>query len=158
MHPRRSCFELAVKRGLARSARARIHADVDTLLAELAEQATRRATGLLAAAQRARHLAIGSAAVQEAAQRGEVSLMVVAGDAAAAAHLGEVLKAQEEGRAIVWTDKATLGAIFGRGEVGVVAVTDDGIASALRRATAAVSPGNASTAPGDHGDGRIEQD
>jgi hypothetical protein len=46
------------------------------------------------------------------------------------------MRARARGRAVAWSTKQALGALFNRGEVGVLAIADHGIAQALERAIA----------------------
>jgi len=136
VHARHHCLDAAVNKGLGRSAKGRVVTDVASLTQQISAQAERRAGSLLGAAQRAGKLAIGAVAVGEAFAAQVVSLLLVATDAAAAAKLPAVQQAQGLGLAMAWGDKVALGAAVHRGEVGVIAVCDDGIASALRQAIA----------------------
>lgn len=112
----------------------------ESLAGAIARAMDRRVEGLLASAARARKLALGADAVTGAAQRDEAKLVVVACDAAAAAELGEVRRAVAEGRAVAWGTKARLArAVDPRAAertdgVGVVAVTSQEIATAMRAA------------------------
>jgi uncharacterized protein len=136
VHTRRSCLEAAVKKGLGRAARGPVAVDLDRLCQEIAGQADRRVAGLLTAAWRAGRAALGTSALREAWREGRAELVIVAVDAAAAGDLGEVGAAFREGKALAWGDKVTLGALAGRGEIGVLGVLDEGIAAAVRHAAA----------------------
>ena len=133
VHARQSCVQSAARKGLPRAAKAKVRVDYQTLAAQIAAQADRRASALVGSAWRARRLAAGADAVRAATTTGQ-PLLLVARDAAAAAKLSQVKQAQEDGRAVAWGTKSQLGALLGRGEVGVVAIEDDGIAEALRHA------------------------
>jgi predicted RNA-binding protein YlxR (DUF448 family)/ribosomal protein L30E len=137
VHPTRACLESAVRRGgFARALKRAVPCTVDELASLAAAQFERRAASLIVAARRAGALVVGTDAVREAMREATVAALVVASDAAgrraelegAAARLGK--------RCVVHGTKASLGRLLGRDEVGVVAVLDVGIASALARAAA----------------------
>ena len=134
VHARLDCLAAAARKGLSRAAKAAVTVDVESLAAQLRAQADHRIVGLLGAAKRARKLAIGADAVREAAAGAPLPTILVASDAAASLRLTEVRRAQADGRAVAWGDKERLGNALGRGEVGVLAVCDAGIAAALRQA------------------------
>jgi ribosomal protein L7Ae-like RNA K-turn-binding protein len=134
VHPNGTCLAQALTKGFARS----FHTGIATSLAELEERirgaACRRVEGLVSAARRAKALAIGATAVEEAWQRGEVAAVVVATDARSAAETRAVIEAVQAGKALGWGTKDWLGRATGREEVAVVAVTDAGFAQALSTA------------------------
>lgn len=132
VHARAKCFAQASAKGLARSAKAKVMAEPERLQRELLEQAQRRVRSLLSTAARTGHAVVGSEAVRDAVRREEAVLLIVAMDAAAAAKHREVELAMESGFAILHGSKKLLGEALGRGEVGVIAVKDDGMAAALR--------------------------
>jgi predicted RNA-binding protein YlxR (DUF448 family) len=156
VHPRASCLASAVVRGLPRAAKSSVHlAESDAasgapsdgparlsaaaLAQAIVTAVDRRIHGLLISAARCRALALGADAAAGAGKRGEAKLIVVAWDASAAAELGEVRRAVSEGRAVAWGTKLTLASAIGRADrrttgVGVVAVTSDHLAAALRAA------------------------
>lgn len=145
VHPRPKCLEQACKSGLARSLRTAMSVDPKALALDIAGALERRAIGLLQAAKRAKKIAIGADATVEALMAAPDAVVVVATDAAHAANLGPVQIAVQEGRAVAWLDKATLGALFNRAEVAVCAVTDERIGVELAHACharAAVSGGS----------------
>lgn len=132
MHASPVCLEKGASRGLARSFRAKVRATPEALAAAIVEAADRRVTGLLAAAFRSKQAAFGADAVTERAAAGEVDLVVVACDAAAAASLPVVQRAVAEGRAVAWGTKSRLGALAGRVEVAVVGIRSAKLAEAIR--------------------------
>jgi predicted RNA-binding protein YlxR (DUF448 family) len=138
VHGRRPCVERAAQRGLARSARGRVSADATTLGAAIATAAERRLTGLLGAAVGSGQAAVGSTAVERALQHGQIALLLVAQDAAAAASSSGVRDALAHGRAMVWGTRRSLGVLCrGEGsEVAVVGVLSESIAVAVRHALA----------------------
>ncbi|MCH2108443.1 MAG: hypothetical protein MK135_03885 [Polyangiaceae bacterium] len=99
---------------------------------ELLMSAARHRVELLLGQARRRSLLVwGADAVSEAWQDKRASLILVAADAAAAAKIGAVRQAVPLGCVKVWGTKAQFGAIFGRPEVGVVAVVDETLAKGL---------------------------
>jgi predicted RNA-binding protein YlxR (DUF448 family) len=138
VHAKRSCIVKAAERGgFARALKRPIDVDATELIEAMAGQLARRIEGLLLAASRQKRLAIGTDAVREAiATAAGPRLLVVASDAMgrraelteAALRLG--------GRCVVFGDKARLGRLFGRDEVGVIAVLDAGLAEEIARAGA----------------------
>jgi predicted RNA-binding protein YlxR (DUF448 family) len=152
VHPTPSCLEKGA-RGLMKSARRAVSVEGEgpsaRVLAKLVEQAfQRRVEGLLVAARRARKIAVGSDATVTSLRSGRGKLVVLAGDAAAAAKIGEVRFEINEGRAVAFGDKLSLGAlvrpaITGKTDdgspadpprVAVLAVEDVRLAAALREA------------------------
>jgi ribosomal protein L7Ae-like RNA K-turn-binding protein len=152
VHPAPSCLEKGA-RGLMKSARRAVSVEGEgpsaRVLAKLVEQAfQRRIEGLLVAARRARKIVVGSDATVTSLRSGRGKLVLLAGDAAAAAKLGEVRFEINEGRAVAFGDKLSLGAlvrpaITGKTDdgspadppsVAVLAVEDVRLAAALREA------------------------
>lgn len=132
VHPTPDCIAKAEKTGFSRVFKRSVTVTT-SLSMQIREAAARRIDGLLSGARRARHVAFGADAVEDMLAKGEASLVVVACDAAAAATGAEVRDAIDQGKAIAYGDKASLGAIFDKSEVGVVAVLDEGLASAIFR-------------------------
>ena len=133
VHPDPACLGKAAPRGLARSFRAPVTTDAAALQAARGRAALRRVSGLVIAARRAKKLAVGGAAVEQALAAGEAALVVVASDARAAAELPGVSGAIASGRAVAFGSKDFLGELIGRSEVGVVAVLDEGLADEIAR-------------------------
>jgi hypothetical protein len=91
----------------------------------------------LSSARRSKNAAVGTTAVKEAAQSGAALLYIVEVDARAAADAPWIERAVAAGRAIAFGNKAELGkTLGGLEEVGVVAILDNGLARAIRRAHA----------------------
>lgn len=157
VHARGACLAHAAGRGLARATKGQARAvslaikeggevmssEPAPLSAEALVQAVeaameRRIAGLLAAAVRARKARVGSDAVTGVWREGDAELVVVATDAAAAADLSAVREAISAGAAVAWGTKLTLAAAVQRQPtqegVAVVAITDAGIAGAVRDA------------------------
>lgn len=143
IHASPRCLENGARRGLSRSFRATVRATPEVLAAAIVQAAERRITGLLVAALRSKQAVLGADAVTEKAALGEVELVVIAHDAAAAAGLPVVMRAVLEGRAIAWGTKSQLGALAGRAEVAVLGIQSAKLAEAMR-ATMAMSSSVAS--------------
>lgn len=140
VHPTRECIEAAASRGgFARTLKTKIDVDARALAGAIAGQYARRIDSLLVAAWRAKKVAIGTEAVRDAMVRGKIAMLVVAEDAAGRRE--ELAQfAERLGRAcVVWGNKASLGGLFGRDEVGVLGVVDEGIAAEIHRAAAHVA-------------------
>lgn len=137
---------LAVREGGAASgssSRAISTTEPSPLSAEALAQAieaamARRIVGLLATAVRMRRAHIGADAVTGAWLAGEAALLIVATDAAAAGAMSAVREAVSAGAAVAWGTRGSLAAALLRGAtpegVAVVAITDEGIAAAVRDA------------------------
>ena len=131
MHASKECAQKALRGGFAKVFKCKVEGTVESLGAQLAIAADRRIEGLLAGARRGKHAISGSDVVRAAYRDGSAALIVVASDAAAAAKLSEVQEAVSQGKAIGWSNKQRLGAIFGRDEVAVCAVLHEGVARAI---------------------------
>ena len=131
LHPRKDCITKAVPRGLSHALKAQVLTDAPTLVERIRAAAERRVEALLQAARRAGKAALGTTAVHEAAAAGSLELCVVAADARAAAETPAVSAAVKRGRAVVFASKTALAALFGREELGVVAILDSGLAEAI---------------------------
>jgi predicted RNA-binding protein YlxR (DUF448 family) len=132
VHPRRACVRSAVLRGgLARALCGVAQVEPESIERMIVQQLEQRALGLLSSAQRTRSLALGSDAVRGALRANRGDLLIRARDsrgrgdelAHAAAALGCATA--------TWGTKASLGDAFGRSELGVLLVTDRGIARAI---------------------------
>lgn len=134
VHPSLACVEKAAKTGFSRIFKTKIVGDAEAIGAQIVDAADRRIEGLLAGAKRARQIATGADLTVEALREGKAALVVVARDAAAAAHLLEVERAIAQGKAIAWSVKSRLGALFARDEIGVCAVLQAGVAEAIASA------------------------
>jgi uncharacterized protein len=134
LHPRKECVERAAPRGLSKSFKQKVKTTSQELASAIASAAERRIVGLLSAAARTRRLAPGSSAALQEIAAGRAQLVIVAADARAAASGAGVQQMIESGRAVAWGNKQTLGAALGRGDTGVVAVLDGGIARAISSA------------------------
>jgi ribosomal protein L7Ae-like RNA K-turn-binding protein len=137
VHPRRRCLDAAVKNGGLRRALkcdASVAVNADDLARWASGQYSRKLDGLLGAAQRSGHAAVGTERARDAIAARRAALIVVASDAseqrqqlmASAERLGQ--------SCLLYGDKASLGRLFGRETVAVVAVTDPNIAEEVQRA------------------------
>jgi predicted RNA-binding protein YlxR (DUF448 family) len=131
VHPTGRCLEDAVRRGFARAAKREVVSSLEEVTAALCEAAEKRVAQLLAVGVRSRKVAVGTTAVAEA----DSKLTLIALDAAAQKEV-DVAKALASGRALAFGTKRSLGEACGRDVVGVVAVTDDALATAVRDAVA----------------------
>ena len=139
MHPTRACIERAVTRGgFARAAKQPVRLNADEIVQALVAFEERRATSLLVAAHRSRKLVQGTDAVREAMRAGGITLLVVAHDAAGRRF--EIEKAAERlGTAcVVFGDKAALGALLRKDEVGVLAFLDAGVSAEFAQSAARI--------------------
>jgi uncharacterized protein len=135
VHPHRACITRAVSGGLARVVQGKLDVDADALCAMAAEQYHRRVDGLLLAGSRTRSLALGTEAVKRAIDNREAAVLVFASDAAGSKD--DLMKVAGELRLDVREHgtKSELGRLFGRDELGVLAILDPGIASEVAIAT-----------------------
>jgi predicted RNA-binding protein YlxR (DUF448 family) len=132
VHPKRACIRsAALKGGLAKALRGVAQVEPESIERMIVEQLEQRALGLLSAAQRRRSLALGSEAVRAALQANRGDLLIRARDSRG--------RGDELARAALalgcatatWGTKASLGDAFSRSELGVLLVTDRGIARAI---------------------------
>lgn len=132
VHPTLECVAKA-ERGLSRSFRRPVSAPQAELAGEVSVALRRRAEALLVTAHRTRKIELGADGVKRMLreQPKRAALVVVAGDAGSVALSDEVRDAVAAGRAIAWTSRSELGALLGRTEVALVAITDERIASAF---------------------------
>jgi predicted RNA-binding protein YlxR (DUF448 family)/ribosomal protein L7Ae-like RNA K-turn-binding protein len=131
VHASIECMQKALRGGFAKVFKSKVEGTVESLGDQLTIAADRRIEGLLAGARRGKIAISGSDVVRAAYSDGTAELIVVACDAAAAAKLSEIQEAVSQGKAIGWSNKQRLGAIFGRDEVAVCAVLHEGVAKAI---------------------------
>jgi len=136
VHPTEECVRNAVPRGVARALRSEVKTTAEELSVQLRAAGTRRALGLIGAAQRAKKAAAGATIACDALTSGQAVLVVVARDARAGAELSAVTAAFERGDGLVVGTKAEFGVALGRPDTGVVAILDQGIGDSLRQAVA----------------------
>jgi len=135
VHARLDCLERAARSGAARSFKTKVTADADELVSRVKLAADRRIEGLLGAARASGKTAAGADAAKAAVADGTAVLLVVAIDGRAAAHEGFVAAAASTGKAIAWGTKERIGRATGRPDTAVVAITDQGLAAAIARAS-----------------------
>jgi ribosomal protein L7Ae-like RNA K-turn-binding protein len=132
VHPTKACIHSAALRGgLARALRGVAEVEAESVERMVVAQFERRAQGLLSSAQRARSLALGADAVRSALKANRGDLLIRAKDSRGR---GEELAraARALGCATAtWGTKASVGDALGRSELGVILVTDRGIARAV---------------------------
>ena len=131
MHASKECVQKALRGGFAKVFKCKVEGTVESLGEQILDAADRRIEGLLAGARRGKLAISGSDVVRAAYREGTAAMIVVASDAAAAAKLSEIQDAVAQGKAIGWSNKQRLGAIFGRDEVAVCAVLHEGVAKAI---------------------------
>jgi predicted RNA-binding protein YlxR (DUF448 family)/ribosomal protein L7Ae-like RNA K-turn-binding protein len=131
MHASKECAQKALRGGFAKVFKCKVEGTVESLAEQILVAADRRIEGLLAGARRGKLAISGSDVVRAAYREGTAAMIVVASDAAAAAKLSEIQDAVAQGKAIGWSNKQRLGAIFGRDEVAVCAVLHEGVAKAI---------------------------
>jgi predicted RNA-binding protein YlxR (DUF448 family)/ribosomal protein L30E len=149
VHPTEACLRKASK-STARSLHADGSEDVESLMLALAKAAQRRAIGLVSAAHRAQHAAIGGDACKEAFLSGKARLTILAVDARAASREAWISTAAEQGTLVAWATKAELGAIVGREELAIMVVTDVGLAQSLLRVMMLMTPVTSRLAKANH--------
>ena len=142
VHPRPACLAKALPRGFSKSMKGAVHTSVADFANALVAQAERRAYSLIGAAFRARKAAAGSTAVRDAFTAGLVKLVLVAGDARAAAETPWVEALVKGGKARAFGSKELLGRVIGRPETGVIAILDEGISIALLHTLAVAELGS----------------
>jgi predicted RNA-binding protein YlxR (DUF448 family) len=132
VHPKKACIRSATLRGgLARALRGVARVEPESIERMVVEQYQQRAMGLFSAAQRSRKLALGGDAVRTALKANKGDLLIRTKDSRGR---GDELArtATALGCATVtWGTKASLGDAFDRSELGVLLVTDRGIAAAI---------------------------
>ena len=131
VHASKECMQKALRGGFAKVFKTKVEGTVESLGEQIVIAADRRIEGLLAGARRGKLAIAGADVVREAYREGNAALVVVASDAAAATKHPEIQEAVAEGKAIAWSNKQRLGAIFGRDETAVCAVLHEGVAKAI---------------------------
>ena len=134
--PRRECIERALLRNqLGRSLRTRLAVpSVEDFVLSVAAAVNHRISSLLAMAAKARKIAVGFSAVEDALGKGRVKLLLYTADISGgtkekvlAAAKGPLLHQQ-----CMELKTAELGPIIGRDLTGVIAIVDQGFADVLR--------------------------
>ncbi len=140
VHPTRACIAKALKQGgFARAIKGRPGVELDALCAMIVTQYDRRLEGLTSSAARQGRLAAGTDLARRALADGSARLLWIAEDAAGRREELAAQASRDGVPVVVRWDKAKLGALVGRAEVGVVAILDDRIAlevvATVKRAT-----------------------
>lgn len=135
VHPQRACVLAAAhKGGLSWAFGRPVVIPSDELCAHIVAQFERRIEGLVASTMRTRNAVVGTDAVREALNEGKGALLILARDGANRKQ-GLLKEAVDKGiRVTEWQDKARLGALFGRDELGVILILEEGLAMALDHA------------------------
>ena len=131
VHFNATCLKAACKAGFSRAFKAQIDVKPEALSALVKSLYHRRIEGLLTSGAGAKAVIVGTEAVREAVNKGLPRVLVVAEDAAGRR---DELSARLEslgGHAVVFGTKTSLGRLFGRDELGILAIVDDGIADAV---------------------------
>lgn len=134
VHASKECMQRALRGGFAKVFKSKVDGTVEALGEQIVNAADRRIEGLLLGARRGKLVVAGADVVREAYREGNASLLIVASDATAAGKHAEVQDAVAQGKAIAWSNKERLGAIFGRDETAVCAVLHEGVAKAIESA------------------------
>ncbi len=130
VHPRPECLK-RLQPALQKSFKAQVTTSTPEALQLLRCAAICETQKLLGQARRQGLMIFGMDRTGQAWQSGEVHLVMVAQDARASSSVDFVGQAVTAGKAVVWSTKAELGGLFGRAEIGVLGVTDRGLAQRL---------------------------
>lgn len=140
VHPRRSCVRHAVQRGgLSKAFGRKLNVEPEVIERALVQQYHQRISGLLQSAGRIRCVELGADAVHAALRAGREGFLLFAEDARGRR---EELVAEATRRAVpvgTWGTKETLGRLFGRSELGVLLIANDGIAAELTRCASSIT-------------------
>lgn len=131
VHATRRCVGRALQRGTLAKALQGAEVALDDVVRAMVGHLDQRIRGLVMAGRRAQHAIAGSDAVRVALADRAGQLLLVAADAR-----GRATDIQSGATAMgcasaTWGTKASLGQMFSRQELGVVLVTDRGIARAI---------------------------
>jgi predicted RNA-binding protein YlxR (DUF448 family) len=133
VHPRLACLEGAVRGGLSRGLKTAIKTTVAELTGHLRDAAVRRTISLLQAAQRAKRVAIGTAALEDAERDDRVELLILASDAKASADLSAVRRLAARGRVRIFSTKVELGVAFKRDELALIGLSSTDLSREVSR-------------------------
>ncbi len=137
VHPRPDCIERAARGGLSKSFRENVsEKNVISLFQVVRDAANRRVEALIASARRSGNAAAGSDVARETVEQGRAELLVVAGDARAAAQAAFVSRVAAAGKVVIWGSKEALGRATGRPDTALVAISDRGFSDAIVRSVA----------------------
>ncbi len=149
VHGQPACLAKA-ERGLSRNFKRAMRAPQGALAEAIVAALARRAESFVGSAHRLRRIEVGADAVKSRLSDPELSppaLVVVACDAGSVGNTHEVMAAIAAGRAVAWSNRAHLGALLGRNEVAIFAMTDDRLASAFADAIRTMSLLSSVTGP-----------
>jgi predicted RNA-binding protein YlxR (DUF448 family) len=132
VHASEACVAKACAGGFSKAFRCKVVADPEKLTEDVAAAGARRIEGLLLGARRAGHLAFGEEARGFSAD--ETPLFIVARDAGPSALGGSLRQAVADGRVLPFGTKETLGKLFSRELVALVAVRHESVAREIRKA------------------------
>ncbi len=135
VHPRPDCLAKACKGGIARTMKTNVRVTPAELASQMVDALDRRMEGLVLAARRTNALEIGADAACNALVK-EAPLVIVARDAGSVIEKLQVADAIAEGRAVGWGTKERIGALLGRSEVAIAAVTSKSIAAEMMKVCA----------------------
>jgi predicted RNA-binding protein YlxR (DUF448 family) len=132
VHPSPACVRTAVLRGgLGKALRGVAKVEPESVLQMVSAKYEQRVLGLLSAAKRRKRLELGAEAVRSALQASRGDLLIRAEDSRGPgdelAHAAVALGCAT----VTWGTKADLGGVFARSELGVLLITDRGIARAV---------------------------
>jgi predicted RNA-binding protein YlxR (DUF448 family) len=133
VHASSACLAKACAGGFSKAFRCAVKADATELARDIEKAASRRIEGLLLGARRAGFLAFGEDAKGHAADG--TPLFLLATDAGPSASGGPIRQAIAEGRVLPWGTKESLGKLFSRELVAVVAVRHESVAREIRKAS-----------------------
>lgn len=133
IHKDLRCLEKALRGGFSRQLRSEVKIDIATVLERVETQVALRLQGYVLTALRTRSAALGADAVLQAIYDEKAILIVATHDASDRPHAHEA--AAERGvRVVRFGTKESLGALAGRSELGLMAITDKSIAAEVERA------------------------
>lgn len=136
VHADGRCVRQAMRRGaLSRALKSAVATSEAELLEAMRQRFVQRVTSLLAAARKSGKAEAGACAVVAAVRDGRAELVVLAADSSAGREEVQAAVRARAGQAVPRVvelgKKEDLGAIWGREVLGVVAVTDRGLAGAI---------------------------
>ncbi len=131
--PRRECIEQALsKEALSRALHAKVRPpNADEFLARLASLIGEKIGSLLSISLKAGKIAAGYSAVSDALEKGSVELLLYAADLSDGTREKVAVHVAASLRQATLLTREEFGRIFNREFVGVVAITDKGLANAI---------------------------
>jgi predicted RNA-binding protein YlxR (DUF448 family) len=132
VHATEGCVAKACAGGFSKAFRCQVVVDPHKLAEDVAAAASRRIEGLLLGARRAGLLAFGEEAKGSSAD--DTPLFIVARDAGSSALGGPLRQAVADGRVLPFGTKESLGKLFSRELVALVAVRHESVAREIRKA------------------------